>query len=86
MKKTKKKTVPSKVRIELSPGEMVRIARHFQGMTLSELAKESGIRYQVLQRIEHGLNQVTIERAEKLAKALKIHPSVIVWPNWTGVS
>ena len=74
--------VPSRVRVALAPGDSVRIARELQEMTQAELAEASGIPQPTISSIESGRATLGAERAEKLARALKVHPAVLLWPNW----
>jgi transcriptional regulator with XRE-family HTH domain len=80
LKKTK--TVPARGRVSLSPGDMVRVTRELQEMTQAELAGASGIAQGTISSIERGRVTFGAERAEKLARALKVHPAVLLWPNW----
>lgn len=82
VKKTKAEYVPATVRVELSPGDAVRVARELQEMTQAELAEATGIAQPTLSSIEKGRVKLGAERAEKLAIALKVHPAVLFWPNW----
>jgi len=82
-KKTKSsKYVAARVRVALTPGDAVRVARELQELTQAELAKASGIAQPTLSSIENGRATLGAERAEKLARALKVHPAVLLWPNW----
>ncbi len=74
--------VPARVRVTLTPGDAVRIARELQEMTQAELAQATGIAQPTLSSIEHGRTTLGAERAENLARALKVHPAVLLWPNW----
>jgi transcriptional regulator with XRE-family HTH domain len=76
------KYVPARTRVPLTPGDSVRIARELQEMTQAELAAASGIPQPTISSIESGRATLGAERAEKLARALKIHPAVLLWPNW----
>ena len=83
VKKTKSaKYVAARVRVALTPGDAVRVARELQEMTQAELAEASGIPQPTLSSIENGRATLGAERAEKLARALKVHPAVLLWPNW----
>jgi transcriptional regulator with XRE-family HTH domain len=83
MKKTRPAGyVPARARVALRPGDSVRIARELQEMTQAELAKACGIPQPTLSSIESGRATLGAERAEKLARALKVHPAVLLWPNW----
>ena len=82
-KRTKKAhTVPARGRVQLSAGEMVRVTRELQEMTQAELAAASGIAQGTISSIEVGRVSLGVERAERLARALKVHPAVLLWPNW----
>jgi transcriptional regulator with XRE-family HTH domain len=76
------KYVPARVRVALTPGDSVRVARELQEMTQAELAAASSIPQPTLSSIENGRATLGAERAEKLARALKVHPAVLLWPNW----
>ena len=65
----------------LAPGDSVRIARELQEMTQAELAKASGIRQPTISSMESGRITLGAGRAEKLARALDVHPAVLLWPN-----
>jgi transcriptional regulator with XRE-family HTH domain len=74
--------VPARTRVALSPGDAVRVARELQEMTQADLAAATGIAQPTLSSIEGGRVTLGAERAEKLARALKVHPAVLLWPNW----
>ena len=79
---TKAQTVPARGRVQLSAGEMVRVTRELQEMTQADLAAASGIAQGTISSIEVGRASLGVERAERLARALKVHPAVLLWPNW----
>lgn len=81
-KAKKAQKVPARPRVVLSPGDSVRIARELQEMTQAELAAASGIPQGTISSLEKGRVTLGAERAEKLARALKVHPAVLLWPNW----
>jgi transcriptional regulator with XRE-family HTH domain len=68
--------------VNLTPGGAVRVFRELQEWTQSELAAASGIAQATISSIEHGRVKLGVERAERLARALKVHPAVLLWPNW----
>lgn len=81
--KTKKSTtVPYRPRVTLSPGDAVRVGREVQELTQAELGKAAGLAQHTISAIENGRIALGIERAERIALALKIHPAVLLWPNW----
>ncbi len=66
----------------LTPAKSVRLAREFQEMTQHELAAASGVPQSAIAAIESGRVPLGADRAEKLARALRVHPSVLLWPQW----
>jgi transcriptional regulator with XRE-family HTH domain len=46
------------------------------------LAQLTGIPQSTLSAIEHDKTNLGVERAKILAKALKCHPAVLVFPSW----
>jgi transcriptional regulator with XRE-family HTH domain len=78
----KSEFVPEKRHTKLTPAQSVRIAREFQEMTQHELAKASGVPQPAIAGIESGNIALGAPRAEKLARPLKVHPSVLMWPQW----
>lgn len=67
---------------EVSPGESVRIIRELQQMSQNELAAATKIPQSTLSAIENGRVQLGVNRAKVLARALKCHPAVLVFPGW----
>jgi len=68
--------------IDVTPGESVRIIRELQELTQGELASLTGIPQSTISAIERGRINLGVERAKQLARALKCHPSVLVFPGW----
>ena len=75
-------TVPARARAKLAPGEVVRMMRELHSMSQAKLAELTGIAQPTISGIEAERIVIGAERAEKLARALKVHPAVILWPNW----
>jgi transcriptional regulator with XRE-family HTH domain len=73
---------PATKRIDVSVGESVRIIRELQGYSQNELARLTGIPQATLSAIENDRVRLGIERAKTLARALKCHPAVLVFPGW----
>ncbi len=69
-------------RTVVSIGESVKIIRELQGLSQNELASITGIPQSTLSAIEHDKINLGVERAKTLARALKCHPSVLVFPGW----
>lgn len=72
----------AKKRAEVSVGESVRIIRELQGLSQNELARLSGIPQATLSAIENDRVRLGVERAKVLARALRCHPAVLVFPGW----
>ncbi len=68
--------------VEVSPGESVRILRELQDLSQNELSQLTGIPQSTLSAIENGRINLGIERAKVLARALRCHPAVLVFPGW----
>ena len=73
---------PARKRIEVSVGESVRIIRELQEYSQNEIAKLTGIPQATLSAIENDRVRLGVERAKILARALKCHPAVLVFPGW----
>jgi len=73
---------PAKRRVEVSVGESVRILRELQELTQDQLADLTGIPQSTISAIENGRVNLGVERAKVLARALKCHPAVLVFPGW----
>ncbi len=72
----------AKKRVNVSVGESVRIIRELQGLSQNQLAERTGIPQATLSAIENDRVRLGVERAKVLAKALKCHPAVLVFPGW----
>lgn len=77
---------PAKRRVEVSVGDSVRILRELQELTQSQLADRTGIPQSTISAIENGRVNLGVERAKVLARALKCHPAVLVFPGWDVAS
>ena len=73
---------PARKRIDVSVGESVRIIRELQGYSQNDLARLTGIPQATLSAIENDRVRLGVERAKSLARALKCHPAVLVFPGW----
>ncbi|MFP5507498.1 MAG: helix-turn-helix domain-containing protein [Gammaproteobacteria bacterium] len=68
--------------IDVTVGESVRILRELQELGQNELAGLTGIPQSTLSAIENDRVSFGVERAKNLARALKCHPAVLVFPGW----
>lgn len=78
----KKDYSKAKVHIKVSVGESVRIIRELQELSQNELARRSGLPQSTISAIENDRIALGVERAKVIAKALKCHPAVLVFPGW----
>ncbi len=72
----------AKKRIDVSPGESVRILRELQELSQSELSSLTNIPQSTISAIENERINLGVERAKVLARALRCHPAVLVFPGW----
>ena len=68
--------------IEVSVGESVRILRELQELSQNDLAELTGIPQSTISAIENDRVNLGVERAKVIARALKCHPAVLVFPGW----
>lgn len=59
-----------------------RILRELQELSQNELAELTGIPQSTISAIERGRVNLGVERAKVLARALRCHPAVLVFPGW----
>ena len=69
-------------RTDVSIGESIRIIRELQELSQNELSAITGIPQSTISAIEHDKVNLGVERAKVLARALKCHPAVLVFPGW----
>lgn len=72
----------AKKSVDVSVGESVRIIRELQELSQNELAGLTGIPQSTLSAIENDRVRLGVERAKVIARALKCHPAVLVFPGW----
>ena len=72
----------AKKRVDVSVGESVRIVRELQELSQNDLAAQSGIPQSTISAIENDRVNLGVERAKVLARVLRVHPSVLVFPGW----
>ena len=72
----------AKKRVDVSVGESVRIMRELQELSQNELAARTGIPQSTISAIERDRVNLGVERAKVLARALRCHPAVLVFPGW----
>ena len=82
MKADSKKFFRARVHTKLTPGEALRTVRELQEMTHRELAKATGIPSANIRAMEKGASQIGRKKAMVLAEALRVHPAVIMFPDF----
>ena len=82
MKINKQDFVKAKVHAHLSPGEALKMLRELQGLTQSCLAKITNTSQSNIAALENNTRQMGRERAIIFAKALKVHPAVLLFPDF----
>jgi transcriptional regulator with XRE-family HTH domain len=82
MKMNKKDFVRAKVHAHLTPGEALKMLRELQGLTQFDLAKMTGISQSNISALENNTRQMGRERAIVFSKALKVHPAVLLFPDF----
>ena len=80
--KNRKDFVPAKPHASLSTGEVIKLLRELKGWTQKELAKRSGISATNISMLENERVEIGKKRAEQLAKAFKLHPAIIMFPEY----
>ena len=60
----------------------VRIVRELQELSQNQLAELTGIPQSTISAIERDRVNLGVERAKILARALRCHPAVLVFPCW----
>lgn len=69
-------------RIDVSTGDSVRILRELQELSQNDLAAATGIPQSTISAIENDRIRLGVDRAKVLARALRCHPAVLVFPGW----
>ncbi len=72
----------AKKMIDVSVGESVRIIRELQGYSQNQLSAMTGIPQATISAIENDRVRLGVDRAKVIARALKCHPAVLVFPGW----
>lgn len=77
-----KRLAKARQRATVSIGESVRIMRELQELSQNQLAEITGIPQSTISAIERERVNLGVERAKVLARALRCHPAVLVFPGW----
>ena len=60
----------------------MRILRELQELSQNQLGRITGIPQTTISAIENDRVRLGVERAKVLARALRCHPAVLVFPGW----
>ena len=82
MKIDKNDFVKAKMHYVVTPAESLRTIRELQGMSQNELSNLTGIAQSNISAIENGSRQLGRDRAIIFAKALRVHPAVLLFPDF----
>lgn len=74
--------VTAKVHTTVLPGEALKMLRELQDLSQNQLADITGIAQSNISAIENGSRQLGRERAIVIAKALHVHPAVLLFPDF----
>ncbi len=74
--------VPAKKHASMSTGEVIRMLRQLKGWTQEQLAEQSGIHAKNISLLENGRVEIGKKRAETLARAFGVHPTIIMFPEY----
>lgn len=74
--------VKAKMHVFLTPGEALKMIRELQEMSQNDLAEITGISQSNLSALENGSRQLGRDRAMTLARALRVHPAVLLFPDY----
>ena len=74
--------IPAQPHASLTTGEVIKLLRELKGWTQKELAKRSGISATNISLLENERVEIGKKRAEQLAKAFKLHPAIIMFPEY----
>jgi transcriptional regulator with XRE-family HTH domain len=78
--------VTARPHAKLSTAEVIRMLRDLKGWTQQELATRSGINASNISLLENGRVEIGKKRAEQLAKAFRVHPAIIMFPEYESDS
>ena len=74
--------VRARVNRKIAPGEMLRTLRELQELTQKDLADRTGISQSNISAMENNVSKIGRDRALALANVLKVHPAVILFPDF----
>jgi transcriptional regulator with XRE-family HTH domain len=82
MKINKNDFVRARVHTTIPPGEALKLLRELQNLSQNDLVRLTDISQPNISAIENGTKQLGRERALVLARALHVHPAVLLFPDF----
>lgn len=70
---------------EITPGKVIQARRESLGLTQKEVSEMTGLKTTFLSAVENGKKNVGVQTAKKLAAAIGLHPSSILFPTGTNL-
>ncbi len=74
--------IAPKAHVKLTVGAVIRMLRELKRWTQKDLEKRSGISESNISLLEHNRVDIGKKRAEQLARAFKVHPAIIMFPEY----
>jgi DNA-binding XRE family transcriptional regulator/mRNA-degrading endonuclease RelE of RelBE toxin-antitoxin system len=71
---------PARRHTRITPGIAIRSLREMQDITQEALAKATGLSQGAISNLEHDRVPLGLSRARALARALHVHPAVLLFP------
>jgi len=68
--------------VKLSQGEMLKIIREKNELTQNQLAERAGLTQAAISSLENNRISQGVERSKVIARVLKVHPAILVFPDW----
>jgi len=72
------------ISIDITPGLVIRARRESLGLTQKEVAEMTGLKTTFLSAVENNKRNIGVQTAQKLAAAIGLHPSSILFPTDTN--
>jgi transcriptional regulator with XRE-family HTH domain len=85
MAKIRKNFTPAKAHTSLTSGEVIKMLRELKNWTQKELAEKCGITSTNISLLENNKVDIGKKRAVQLAKAFKVHPAIIMFPEYEAI-
>ena len=76
--------VSARPHARLTTGDVIRMLRELKGWTQAELAARCGISPTNISLLENRRVEIGKKRAKQIAKAFRLHPAIIMFPEYEG--